>query len=72
VNIKQLANTLNLSTSTISRAFNGYTDVNPDTRLRVQQAAQSLGYRPDASARRLVRADAEAVGIVDNAAAEVL
>lgn len=72
MNIKQLAKTLNLSTSTVSRALNGYTDVNPDTRLRVQQAAQSLGYRPDASARRLVRGDAEAVGIVYSAAAEVL
>lgn len=41
MNIKQLAKTLNLSTSTVSRALNGYTDVNPDTRLRVQQAAQS-------------------------------
>jgi LacI family transcriptional regulator len=64
VNIKQLAQALGLSTSTVSRALNGYTDVNPQTRLRVQEMAQAQGYRPDAGARRLVRGKADAIGIV--------
>ena len=39
MNIKQLANALGLSISTVSRALNGYLDVNPQTRIRVQEMA---------------------------------
>ena len=55
MSIKQLAQALGLSTSTVSRALNGYTDVNALTRTRVQEMADAMGYRPDAGARRLVR-----------------
>ncbi len=64
MNIKQLAKTLGLSISTVSRALNGYTDVNPQTRLRVQEAAATFGYQPDAGARRLVRGSTDAIGMV--------
>ena len=64
MNIKELAKSLELSTSTVSRALNGYTDVNPLTRERVQVAAKELGYRPDAGARRLVRGSTDAIGLV--------
>lgn len=72
MSIKQLANALGLSTSTVSRALNGYTDVNEQTRERVQAMAASMGYRPDAGARRLVRGNTDAVGIVYSAAVENL
>ena len=72
MNIRQLANELGLSTSTVSRALNGYLDVNAQTRLRVQEAAQALGYRADAGARRLVRGSTDAIGIVYSAAVENL
>ena len=45
VSIKQLASALGLSTSTVSRALNGYTDVNEQTRERVQAMADAMGYR---------------------------
>jgi LacI family transcriptional regulator len=72
VSIKQLAQALGLSTSTVSRALNGYTDVNEHTRLRVQDMANAMGYRPDPGARRLVRGSTDAVGIVYSAAVENL
>lgn len=72
MSIKQLAKALSLSTSTVSRALNGYTDVNAQTRLRVQEMAQAMGYRPDAGARRLVRGKTDAIGIVYSAAVENL
>ena len=50
----------------------GYTDVNELTRQRVQEMAASMGYRPDAGARRLVRGNTDAVGIVYSAAVENL
>ncbi len=72
MNIKALAKELGLSTSTVSRALNGYLDVNAQTRLRVQEMAHRLGYRADVGARRLVRGSAEAIGIVYSAAFEFL
>ena len=72
MNIKALAKELGLSTSTVSRALNGYQDVNAQTRLRVQETANRLGYRADVGARRLVRGSAEAIGIVYSAAFEFL
>jgi LacI family transcriptional regulator len=72
VNIRQLAKELGLSTSTVSRALNGYKDVNPETRRRVEEMAQALGYRPDAGARRLVRGSTDAIGIVYSAGVENL
>ena len=72
MNIRELAKELSLSTSTVSRALNGYLDVNAQTRQRVQEMAQALGYRPDAGARRLVRGHTDAIGIVYSAALENL
>jgi LacI family transcriptional regulator len=72
MNIKALAKELGLSTSTVSRALNGYQDVNAETRKRVEDAAKTLGYRANAGARRLVRGSTEAVGIVYSAAVENL
>lgn len=53
MNIRELAKSLNLSVSTVSRALNGYTDVNEDTRARVQSAAKELGYSANPVARGL-------------------
>lgn len=64
INLKALASELGLSQTTVSRALNGYPEVNEATRLRVAEAATRLGYRPNASARRLATGRAGAVGIV--------
>ena len=44
IGIRQLAAALGLSIGTVSRALNGRADVNHDTRARVLEAAQRLGY----------------------------
>ena len=67
MNLKELAGSLGLSQTTVSRALNGYPEVNEATRLRVAEAAQRLGYRANASARRLATGRAGAVGIVYSA-----
>jgi LacI family transcriptional regulator len=64
MNLKELATNLGLSQTTVSRALNGYPEVNEVTRTRVAEAAARLGYRPNASARRLATGRAGAVGIV--------
>ena len=67
MNLKELPSELGLSQTTVSRALNGYPEVNEATRLRVSEAAARLGYRPNASARRLATGRAGAVGIVYSA-----
>jgi len=54
ITIKDVAEDLGLSITTISRALNGYPDVGEATRKRVSEAAQRLGYRPNRNAQRLV------------------
>src|SRR5690349_19600655 len=67
MNLKELAKSLGLSQTTVSRALNGYPEVNADTRARVAEAATRLGYRPNASARQLATGRVGAVGIVYSA-----
>ncbi len=62
-NLKQLAQSLGLSITTVSRALDGYTDVSAATRDRVREAAEKTGYRPNASARRLRKQRAELVAV---------
>lgn len=62
--LKDLAEHLGLSQTTVSRALNGYPEVNEATRKRVSDAAATLGYRPNASALRLATGRAGAVGMV--------
>src|SRR4051812_39206268 len=64
MNLKELASNLGLSQTTVSRALNGYPEVNEATRLRVSEAAARLGYRPNANARRLATGRAGAFGMV--------
>lgn len=62
--LKDLAEHLGLSQTTVSRALNGYPEVREATREMVMEAAERLGYRPNASARRLATGRVGAVGFV--------
>ncbi len=62
--LKDLADKLGLSQTTVSRALNGYPEVNEETRRRVLEAARRLHYRPNVSARRLATGRAGAIGAV--------
>ncbi|MBE7732486.1 LacI family DNA-binding transcriptional regulator [Devosia faecipullorum] len=69
--LKDLAEHLGLSQTTVSRALNNYPEVNEVTRRRVAEAADSLGYRPNASALRLATGRAGAIGLVLRGADEL-
>ena len=61
--LKDLAQELGLSQTTVSRALNGYPEVSEQTRVRVSEAAMRLGYRPNASAIRLATGRVGAIGV---------
>jgi LacI family transcriptional regulator len=53
INIKKLAMELNISTSTISRAFNGSPDINKDTKEKILAFAQERNFLPNHYASNL-------------------
>lgn len=64
IKLKQLAAHLGLSQTTVSRALNGYPEVNEDTRRRVLEAVRETGYRPNKAAQRLATGRAGSIGLV--------
>lgn len=66
MSIQLLAHSLGISTSTVSRALNGYSDVSVKTRQRVMEAAKSLNYAPHPVAHRLATGKTGAVAIVNS------
>jgi LacI family transcriptional regulator len=62
--IKQVARAAGVSTQTVSRVINDRPDVAPETRERVQQVIDSLGYRPSALARSLIQQRTYTLGVV--------
>ena len=64
MNLKQLAEHLKLSPTTVSRALNGYPEVKEATRERVQSAAKKFHYHPSHHANSLATGRAKAIGHV--------
>jgi LacI family transcriptional regulator len=64
MSIQLLADSLGLSTSTVSRALNGYRDVSAATRARVEEAAARLNYSPHPMAHRLATGKTGAIALV--------
>ena len=54
VTLKHVAKRANVALGTVSRVINGYPDVNPRLRQRVEKVIQELNYRPNARARSFV------------------
>lgn len=64
MNLKELAQTLGLSQTTVSRALNGYPEVSEKTRERVMEAAHAAHYSPSGRARSLATGRTMTIGHV--------
>jgi LacI family transcriptional regulator len=62
--IAELARASGVSVGTVSRALNGYADVRPETRERIERLARELDYTPRAAARSLVTQRSHVIGVV--------
>ena len=62
--IRDVAQKLDLSITTVSRALDGYADVAADTRQRVIVTAQEMGYVPNRAARQLRRQKTDTIGYI--------
>jgi LacI family transcriptional regulator len=64
VNIKRLAEELNLSIATVSRALRDSHEVNPETKKRVLQLAAKLNYQPNPFASSLRAQKSKTIGVI--------
>ena len=64
VTIKDVARQLNVSISTVSRAFNDKYDIRKETRAEILRVAGEMGYRPNPIARKLIQQKTFNVGVV--------
>ena len=69
--IRQLANYLDISIGTVSRALNGKADVNEETRRRVLEAAAKLGYVANQSGRSLRKGSTGVIGFMMQTGPEI-
>lgn len=63
-NIKDVAKLAGVTISTVSRAFNGYTDIRPQTKARIESAAKTLNYTANISARNLSSKRPPNIGLI--------
>jgi LacI family transcriptional regulator len=62
--IKEVAFAAGVSTQTVSRVINDRPDVSPETRKRIQNIIDQLGYQPSALARSLISQRSYTLGVV--------
>ncbi|MBC1424110.1 LacI family DNA-binding transcriptional regulator [Listeria seeligeri] len=64
VTIKDIAKDTGFSVTTVSRALNGYSDVNEETRAIIRASAQKLQYSPNMLAQSLVTKKSKIIGLL--------
>ena len=62
--IKDIAKAAGVSVTTVSRALNGYSDVNEKTRAKIMKVAKDLNYSPNTVARTLVMKKSKTIGLL--------
>ena len=64
INIREVAKIAGVSPSTVSRVINGSDVVREDTRLKVEDAINKLGYKPNAIAQGLALSKTTTIALV--------
>ena len=62
--LKEVAHAASVSAQTVSRVVNKRPDVAEDTRLRIQQIIDEMGYQPNTIARSLITRHSYTLGVV--------
>lgn len=62
--IKDVAKEAGVGLATVSRVVNGHNNVSPNTRQRVLDVIQKLGYRPNLAARQLSTGKTLTIGVI--------
>lgn len=62
--IRDVAREAGISIGTVSRAFNGYQDINSETKSKVFEVARKLGYTPNVNAKALSSKSSTSMGLI--------
>lgn len=62
--IKEIAEQAGVSITTVSKALNNYPDVSENTKAKVREVAERLGYTPNMAARNLAKRRSNIIGLV--------
>lgn len=62
--IKDIANAVGKSVSTVSKALNNSDDISFETKVRVRQTASQMGYMPSVVAQRLKKRRTDTLGLI--------
>jgi LacI family transcriptional regulator len=62
--LKEIAETLNISISTVSKALKDYPDVSQKTKQRVIELAEAVNYSPNAFAQSLRSKESKTIGVI--------
>jgi LacI family transcriptional regulator, galactose operon repressor len=64
VTIKDIAQRVGKSTTTVSRALNDYDDISPETKAMIHRVANEMGYSPNALAQRLQKQQTDTLAFI--------
>ncbi|WP_125604904.1 LacI family DNA-binding transcriptional regulator [Lapidilactobacillus bayanensis] len=64
ITLKDIARLSGYSVTTVSRALNGHSDVNDDTKKHIKRIAEKYGYSPNILAQGLVSKDSKTFGFI--------
>ncbi|WP_298239013.1 LacI family DNA-binding transcriptional regulator [uncultured Algibacter sp.] len=64
ITIKDIARQLNVSVSTVSRAFNNKSDIKKETKELILHTAKKMGYKPNPIAKKLIERRSYNIGLV--------
>lgn len=64
VSIRDVAKAAGVTVGTVSRAFNGYSDIREETKQMILDTAKELGYVPNLNAKRLSGKSCQTVAII--------
>jgi DNA-binding LacI/PurR family transcriptional regulator len=70
ISIKDVAREAGVSVTTVSHALNDKGRLNPETRARVREVAERLGYRPNPAARSLVSGRTGLIAVIPSLPSE--
>lgn len=66
VTLREVATAAGVSVATASKALNGQGRMTPETRSRIRETAEKMGFRPNALAQSLLRKRSFTVGLLTN------
>lgn len=64
ISLKDLAQELNISISTVSRALKNHPNISPEVKVKVKQLAEKWDYRPNPLAMGLLRQNTRTIGVI--------